>query len=437
MLSAISAFDPEKAFGRIELAPRRSVIVAVSGGSDSTALLIAFRRWAGRAHPHLTIVCVTVDHGLRPQSAGEARQVGELCLRLGVAHRILRWTGAKPEKGLPAAAREARYALLAKAAREADTDVILTGHTADDQLETVAMRRARGTGPGLAGMARATLFDGEVWLLRPLLDVTRQTLRKMLGQEGVVWIDDPTNLDIGYERVRVRQRLAADPDRYSQLDTIRIASEARRTIARAAADLIASNAALVAPGLVRLEPAFLATDEAGAEAWRFLLACAGGRTHPANPQTVGRLLERLAKGRSALSGTVVTRKRNAIYLHRERRSDRPLKFQNGVFDGRYRIGGAAADAGWRLRTREADDARPEGLQSGGQEFDAPQSLVRAALAAEPVLEKSGDQINSPRPEILRYLAPFDHFLPEFDLTLADAIAALFGRDRYPRPPVAR
>ncbi len=433
MLDCSKQFDPDRAFGWIDLKPRKTVLLAVSGGSDSTALLIVFKNWADRIHPALRTVCVTVDHGLRQQSAAEARQVGALCMRLGIEHQTKRWTGKKPETGLAEVAREARYALLAEAAREIGSDIILTGHTADDQAETVLMRSARGSGRGLAGMARVTLYGGNTWIARPLLAERRESLRRVLQDEDMSWIDDPTNFDEGYERVQARRQIEADPDKISLVETAVRHGIARTELAQLSATLLEAGAKQVSPGLSQLNLSLLDTGDAVADVWRVLLACTGGRAHLANRHDVARLIERLGKGRSCLSGTVATKRRDSVYLHRELRKDHRLRFCNGLFDGRYRISPAAAAAGWRLVQRDPDvELQYESVP------DAPDDIVKAAMLAEPLLDRNEatePQMAKEEPNIQRYLAPFDHFLPEFDLALANAAANLYGRKKYPAPPV--
>ncbi|HTZ03200.1 MAG TPA: tRNA lysidine(34) synthetase TilS, partial [Xanthobacteraceae bacterium] len=135
----------------------RGLILAVSGGPDSTALLLLAARWAKSNRPAPKLLAVTVDHGLRPEAAGEAVQVKRLARRLGVSHRTLYWRGKKPRSGVQEAARNARYRLLANAAKRTGYAHILTAHTLDDQAETVLFRLARGSGlGGLAGMAHAS-----------------------------------------------------------------------------------------------------------------------------------------------------------------------------------------------------------------------------------------------------------------------------------------
>lgn len=208
--------------------------LAVSGGPDSTALMWLAARWRKRVKTGPKLVALTVDHGLRKESRAEAREVKKLAASLGVEHVTLRWSGAKPSRGLPAAARDARYALLASAAHKAGAVCILTAHTRDDQAETFLMRLARGSGlPGLAAMARLTPRDGVV-LVRPLLDVPKSRLIATLEKAGIAFADDPTNRDSAFTRPRWRKLL---PE---------LAQEGvdARTIARLVLRLARANAAL-------------------------------------------------------------------------------------------------------------------------------------------------------------------------------------------------
>jgi tRNA(Ile)-lysidine synthase len=186
------------------LAGEPAVVLAVSGGPDSLALMWLAARWRRARKRGPELVAVTVDHGLRPDAAREAREVKRLAGEWGLAHHTRRWRGDKPETGLPAAAREARYALLASVARRCGARCIVTAHTRDDQAETVVMRLARGSGlTGLRGMAQAAERDG-VTLLRPLLDVGKARLIATLQRAGIAYADDPTNRDPHYTRPRWR-----------------------------------------------------------------------------------------------------------------------------------------------------------------------------------------------------------------------------------------
>jgi tRNA(Ile)-lysidine synthase len=150
------------------------------------------------------LIAVTVDHGLRSEAAAEAHNVKRLARSLDVPHRTVRWTGVKPKTGLPAAARAARYRLLAQAARAKGATHILTAHTRDDQAETLLMRMLRGSGiSGLAAMARESERDG-VGLARPFLNVSKSRLIATLKKARVNFADDPTNRDLNFTRPRLR-----------------------------------------------------------------------------------------------------------------------------------------------------------------------------------------------------------------------------------------
>lgn len=198
----------EAAVGRLfaRLAEGRGILVAVSGGPDSMALLHLLARWR-EAGARPALIAATVDHGLRPEAAAEAALVAQTAGGLGLPHLTLPWTGRKPPTGVQEAARRARYRLLVAAAREAGCTHLVTGHTLDDQAETVLMRIAKGTGlTGLAGMRPEVDRDG-ILHVRPLLDVPKATLIDLCRRENWPFVEDPSNLDEQFTRVRMRKLL--------------------------------------------------------------------------------------------------------------------------------------------------------------------------------------------------------------------------------------
>ena len=192
----------------------RGLILAVSGGPDSTALLLLAARWAKACNGAPKLLAVTVDHGLRAAAAAEAATVKRLANRLGITHRTLHWRGRKPQSGLQEAARNARYRLIAEAAGRAGYEHILTAHTLDDQAETVLFRLARGSGlGGLAGMAHAVPLPARgrspYFLVRPLLHVPKARLVATLEAAGLSYSEDPTNRDPRFTRARLRTFMPA------------------------------------------------------------------------------------------------------------------------------------------------------------------------------------------------------------------------------------
>jgi len=216
----VSAADGEAALTAAEvrslfadLADLPVLVLAVSGGPDSTALLMLAARWRKARKRGPKLVAVTVDHGLRAEARREAFAVKRLARSLGVTHRTLRWSGRKPSAGLQEAARLARYWLLADAARKSSARHVLTAHTLDDQAETVLIRLTRGSGVGgLAAMARVASLPGSggaIVLVRPLLEVRKARLLATLRKAGIAYADDPSNRDPRFTRVRLRDAIPA------------------------------------------------------------------------------------------------------------------------------------------------------------------------------------------------------------------------------------
>jgi tRNA(Ile)-lysidine synthase len=205
----ISISEAKSLFNDLKGSP--ALVLAVSGGPDSTALMWLAARWAKARKKSPKLIAVTVDHGLRAESAREATAVKRQAAKLGIEHRTLRWTGKKPKTGLQEAARDARYRLLSEAARKLGAPCILTAHTLDDQAETVLIRLTRGSGlAGLAAMQRATpLGGGALSLVRPLLDLPKARLIATLKVAKILFAEDPSNRDPRFTRVRLRGLMPA------------------------------------------------------------------------------------------------------------------------------------------------------------------------------------------------------------------------------------
>jgi len=183
--------------------------VAVSGGGDSIALMHLLAHWAqatGREPPHV----LTVDHGLRDNSAADARKVSGWAKRAGLKAIALRWTGPRPKSDIEAAAREARYRLMGKHVRKKKLTALYVGHTRDDQAETFLLRLMRGSGlDGLAAMRAVAPYPlpgyRDLCIVRPLLALERDAVREHLRANDHAWLEDPMNEEDRFARVRLRQ----------------------------------------------------------------------------------------------------------------------------------------------------------------------------------------------------------------------------------------
>jgi len=289
---------------------RPLVAVAVSGGPDSMALTLLAERWARQRGGQ--VWGLVVDHGLRPESAEEARTVAGWLAARAIPHEILRWTGAKPTSGLQEAARDARYRLLADWCRAHGCLHLLTAHHLDDQIETHLIRRRAGSGvDGLAGMSAIRELSG-CRLVRPLLSVPRERLAALLAVEGQPFLRDPSNLNPVFERARLRLSANVIPGRPEAMGSDDLIAEirafGRQRIAREQRldALIARSVVLHPAGFGALDPAALATaDPDTAERLLARLAgCLGGSRYPARRARLARLRAGLveAPGRARTLG---------------------------------------------------------------------------------------------------------------------------------------
>ncbi len=188
-----------------DFANSRKILLAVSGGPDSTALLVLAAKWRAKRGNGPELIAATVDHKLRAASKNEAKMVAKLAASLGVPHHVLEWKGRKPVTGVQEAARDARFQLFAKLAKETGAGTLMTAHTRDDQAETVLHRMGRGSGiGGLAGIRRKHARDG-LKLARPFLDLPKARLVATLKKLRIPFATDPTNKDTKYLRARLRK----------------------------------------------------------------------------------------------------------------------------------------------------------------------------------------------------------------------------------------
>lgn len=353
--------DPGRQIGAAldRLAPEGGLGIAVSGGGDSIALLTMAADWARRRGRPLH--AVTVDHGLRPESAAEAAFVGAYAAHIGVPHRVLQ-AGPMARGNLQAAARAARYALMAEWACETGLAAVALGHSMDDQAETLLLRLARGAGvEGLSAMAARRDWQGIVWI-RPMLGVGRAALRDWLRARGIAWVDDPTNEDGAYQRIRARRALAALAPLGMTVDglatTARMLARQRRVLVRAAAALEATAVAPGPFGEVRIDLAALREDERDT-ALRVLadaLVRVGGGSYRPRSRALEPMLERLlgpAPRTMTLAGCLLVPDRAAarVLICREpaRVAGSMALCDGAVWDARWRMAVPAGLAGlWRV-----------------------------------------------------------------------------------------
>lgn len=353
--------------------------VAVSGGGDSLALLGLACDWAaGRG---CRIHALTVDHGLRPEAGDEALLVAREALRMGAGHDTLCWTEWDGKGNLQAAAREARYALMREFCARRGIGAILLGHTRDDQAETVLMRLARGSGvDGLSAMAEGRFGQDEI--LRPVLGEARADLRIWLSRQGMRWIEDPTNDDPRYDRVRARRLLTQlapfGLDAVRLADTAQAMARARQALTARAAD-VAQDIVTDRHGLLIIDRDRLSAveEETRLRLVAHGLAClSGARYRPRLASLSGVLDSVLAGQGGTLQGCRFLPGRGRVLIVRE------FKAVDGVAvpaDGR-----AFWDGRWRISAPHHPGATVRALgETGLARIARPAVLPHAALLSWP------------------------------------------------------
>jgi tRNA(Ile)-lysidine synthase len=392
-------------------APSKHLAVAFSGGPDSLALLILAAQWAKRRKA-VSLHAFTVDHGLRAASAAEAKRAAGMARALGVPHRILRWTGAKPASGIQAAAREARYRLLLDACRTAGASDLLVAHHLEDQAETFLLRLARGSGvDGLSAMAPArplTEDEPSVRLLRPLLDLPRDRLLATVRRSGLQPVEDPSNENEAFDRVKARKALAALAP--LGLDAARLArtagqmARARAALESATAALLSGHAVLSPFGHVEAESAALAAAprETGLRALALIIRIVGGNNYSPRLEALDALYDALVQGKlgagRTLAGVKLAASGARLIATRELAAAmkaEPLALRAGeqaLWDGRFRVSLPKAPRGQRLVVRALGQA---GLaQLAAHDIVIPKA-PKSALLALPGLWREGALVAAP------------------------------------------
>lgn len=286
----------EDALARLTGARDASLLLAVSGGPDSMAMLDIVRRcWSG------PVAAATVDHGLRPESAAESVMVAGYCATKGVSHAILH--PSSPITGsLQSAARSARYSLLQRHADQCGADFIVTAHHADDQLETMLMRMARGG--GVEGLAGVRARNGRI--VRPLLGCRKAELVAHCEHEAIKFVSDPSNANPDFDRVRMRSAL----ERFDSIDPL-MAVRTAEALAEAASALdwvVAREAQSVI--LADSTGVELRTTDYPAGLLRRMVLCCLDLVQPGiapRGQQIDRLIEALQRGEAAMIGDVLCR----------------------------------------------------------------------------------------------------------------------------------
>jgi tRNA(Ile)-lysidine synthase len=387
--------------GPFEHAPR--LAVAVSGGADSMALALLTDSWA--RHRGGAIAALTVDHQLRPESVAEARQAGAWLAARGVAHHTLVWDGPHPAGDIQAAARAARYRLLEDWCTEHGYLHLLTAHHREDQAETFWLRLARGSGlDGLAGIA-AVSERAQCRVLRPLLDVPPERLRAWLRHEGQPWIEDPSNRNVEFARVRVRAAralLAGEGLSAERVgETLRHLGRARRALEAATAALLARGVTVHPAGFAWLDPDPMRRAEAelGLRALAAMLTTIGGADYPPRLERIERLYDALrgddlGSGRT-LGGCQLVPIGGGILICREPADvEAPVALSPGkslVWDGRFCVKAAMACPGGTTVGALGQERRalPEGA------LDRLQRVPGAARASLPVLRDPSGLVEVP------------------------------------------
>ncbi|MCZ2328838.1 tRNA lysidine(34) synthetase TilS [Bartonella sp. F02] len=461
----------ENLFKKSDFSECQKLLLAVSGGGDSLALLFLVRDHLKTLSAPPEVIVVTVDHQLRQESAREAEYVAEICHAYQMKHIIVRWEGEKPKTNISEKARIARYDLLFKEAQKQGATLIMTGHTLNDQVETYQMRSQRvqkkqkikhkkstekveekltlqpDTGVendqlewrrGLSCMPRESLLCQKVRLIRPLLGVRRATLRSYLSLKGKTWIEDPTNEDMNFERVRVRHSIPSE-----QLMTIagkiNEATLKRRQQAQKIADLILALDISVKYGrcFIKNPAPCLYKHPYFSFVVGLFAVLMGGRSYLLSYQKLMNLGQKLClqypeKQRLTLGGSVIEYSQKGISFWREFRNLKEETIAPGetlVWDGRYQVTNHEKQA---IKVGAADLEHLKYFLDNGivslerPHFPSLQTLLMISKETKIIIPELTD-LSSAHHEIAitRIMAPFNWLLSQEDAAIVHVIWPFF------------
>ncbi|WP_455476286.1 tRNA lysidine(34) synthetase TilS [Bartonella sp. B17] len=459
----------------------QKLILAVSGGSDSLALLFLVKDHLRTMTVPPEMIAVTVDHQLRRESAHEAENVAKICQAHHIPHIIVRWEGKKPKTHIAEKARTARYNLLFQEAQKQGATLIMTGHTLNDQVETYQMRHQRVQKSadilqqeffeasregicvtkatknitekdcvlvyerGLSCIPREALLRQKVRLIRPLLGVKRKTLRAYLRVRGQTWIDDPTNEDLHFERVRVRHSLHQKKLSVIAKKVNEAALERRRQ-AQNIADLILALDVAVEHGRCFIgKPApFLHKHPSFPFVVGLFAVLMGGGSYLLPFKKLITLDKKLylsapQKQRFTLAGSVIEHSQSGITLWRESRNIKEAVIgakKTFLWDGRYQVTNCGTEA---IKVGAADLGHLKSLFKNNMlDFEHPhfpslQSLLMISNDKGVDIPELTDQKASQQKQnaiqniiVKRIMAPFDWLLSREDAALVNVVESFFN-----------
>jgi tRNA(Ile)-lysidine synthase len=333
--------------------PPEKLAVAVSGGADSMCLAFLSKKLL----KDTDIIALIVDHGLRSESAKEAKLVQKRLSRLAITSHILKWSGKKPTSNIQENAREARYDLLTKFCKKNKINCLLTAHNFDDQAETVLMRVYRGSGiDGISGMKAHSSYNS-VEILRPLIGIKRTDIESYLKTNKIKWVDDPSNLNERFDRVKIRKLLRSLDDTDVWLERLNLlASNSARS-----ADFINSE-------VEKTFKKFVHIDKLGFMSLRFtdfnslhqeialkilvkILGMFSGNIQQPRLQNLLKLENSIRNNEDCcLSGVEIKHIKDNIYFIREFKAIKS-KVINGIWDNRFKVSNQPVKAlgadGWK------------------------------------------------------------------------------------------